>query len=246
MEPALIGVSQSIKDIRSFINQGIDTQSNMLILGERGVGKECVAQALYHNSGKEGKPFIKVDCAALAAVLAAGQRSKYRQNAFNAVCWKKEGLFQTGKTGVLLLDGIGGIPLSIQAKFIEVLQERETAPFDHESTAATGMWIIATTERDLDQDIKDGKFRDDLYDPLNLKKIFIPPLRKRPEDIFPLIHYYLGKYASRFARERLLKLNGRIMDKMMAYHWPGNIRELQHVLNYSIFKGEWIALGKNN
>ena len=234
----LIGVSQNIKNIKKMINKIADTGFSILVCGETGVGKEVVVRQLYQKSDRSEKPFVKVNCAALPDTLAESELFGYDQGAFTGASRRMRGKFEQTKGGVLFLDEIGDMPIGIQSKLLRTLQDGEFIPLGSEKTVKSDAWIIAATNRDLKEDLKDGKFRQDLYFRLNTVTINIDPLRKRPEDIPHLIEFYAQKYASQLNGNQPLFLSKSIIDKLTAYHWPGNVRELQNVIRRIIVLGE--------
>jgi transcriptional regulator with PAS, ATPase and Fis domain len=242
----LIGVSQTTGNIRELIKHVADTGLNIVISGESGVGKELVAQNLYFSSPRKGRPFIKVDCAALHEGLLESELFGYERGAFTGAEQRKRGKFKLAHESVLFLDEIGDPSLSLQSKLFHVLQSGEFSPLGSEKEIKTNTWIIAAINHNLEQDLKNGKFGEDLYYRLNIIKFYIPPLRNRPEDIPHLIEYYLQyylqKYSNCFNTKQLLKPSKGVMDKLLAYHWPGNIRELQNVLKRLFVLKNWEVL----
>jgi len=239
MVTPIIGVSQSIERIRELIKHVADTGLNVVITGESGVGKEVVAQTLYFSSPRKNKPFVKVNCAALPEGLLESELFGYERGAFTGAERKKKGKFELAHQGVLFLDEIGDMSFPLQAKLLHVLQSGEFAPLGSEREVKTDTWIIAATNNELEKNIQEGSFREDLYYRLNIIKIFIPPLRKRPEDIPPLIDYYIEQYTSQFDNKTLLRPGNQIMDKLMVYAWPGNTRELQNILKRFLVICDW-------
>jgi two-component system, NtrC family, response regulator AtoC len=237
--PPLIGVSQSIERIRELINHVADTGLNIVITGESGVGKEVVAQNLYHRSPRRTKPFVKVNCAALPDGLLESELFGFERGAFTGAERKKRGKFELAHEGVLFLDEIGDMSFSLQAKLLHVLQSGEFSPLGSEKGFITDTWVIAATNSELEKSIKNGKFREDLYYRLNIIKIFIPPLRERPEDIPPLVDYYIDRYVNQFDNKQMLKPNSHIMQRLIEYPWPGNVRELQNVLKRFLVVCDW-------
>jgi len=235
MLPSIIGTSPNIVKIRELINHVADTGLNIVICGESGVGKEVVAQSLYQKSPRMGKPYIKINCAALPEGLLESELFGYEKGAFTGADQKKRGKFELANAGVLLLDEIGDMPMSLQAKLLHVLQSGEFSPLGAEKDIKTDTWIIAATNHDLEQDVKDKKFREDLYYRLNIIKIYIAPLRTRPEDIPLLLDYYISVYTPKFDSKYILK-PGQV-EKLKKYHWPGNVRELQNVLKRILVLG---------
>jgi two-component system response regulator AtoC len=239
MAPPLIGTSESIEKIRKLIDQTADTGLNVLITGESGVGKEVVAQNLYYKSQRKDKPFIKVNCAALPEGLLESELFGYERGAFTGAERKMRGKFELAHKGVLFLDEIGDMPRSLQAKLLRVLQSGEFAPLGSEKEVTADAWVIASTNQNLEENVRKGLFREDLYYRLNIINIYIPPLRNRPEDIPTLIDYFIEKYASQFDRNKISKPDSDGMEKLIAYNWPGNVRELQSILQRSMVIGNW-------
>jgi two-component system response regulator AtoC len=240
--PRIIGVSQTIESVRDMIRHVADTGLNIVISGESGVGKELAAQNLYFSSPRKGRPFIKVNCAALSEGLLENELFGYERGAFTGAEQRKRGKSRLPHNNVLFLDEIGDMSLSLQLKLLHVLQNSEFSPPGSEKKIKNDTWILAATNYDLEQDVKKGKFREDLYYRLNNIKFYITPLRNRPEDIPPLIEWYMQKYSGRFKANQLSKPGKEVMDKLLAYHWPGNIRELQNVLKRVIILKDWEKL----
>ena len=230
MEPTIIGVSKNIRRIKELISQVADTGLNTVVYGETGVGKELVVQNLYQKSNRVGKPFIKVNCAALPDTLLESEMFGYERGAFTGAQHNMRGKFEQANRGVLFLDEIGDMSPGLQSKLLHALQDGVYTPLGSEKVVQTNTWVIAATNHDLKQDIIEEKFRKDLYYRLSAITIQIDPLRKRPEDIPYLIEYYTKKYASRYNGKKLKSLSQNTLDKLTAYHWPGNVRELQNVL----------------
>ncbi len=230
METTLIGVSENINRARELIDHVADTGLNILICGESGVGKEVVAHNLYKKSPRCDKPFIKINCAAMPDGLLESELFGYEQGAFTGAERKKRGKFELANGGILFLDEIGDMSLHLQAKLLHVLQSGEFSPLGSESELKTDTWVLAATNHDLENDIAEGKFREDLYYRLNIIKINITPIRHRPEDIPPLVEYFIKKYAPRYNSSYLTEPQEELINKLQNYRWPGNVRELQNVL----------------
>ena len=239
MIPPLIGSSASIERIRELIDHTVDTGLNVLITGETGVGKEVVALNLYYKSQRKDKPFIRVNCAALPEGLLESELFGYERGAFTGAERKKRGKFELADKGVLFLDEIGDMPLSLQAKLLRVLQSGEFNPLGSEKEVTADAWVIASTNQNLGENVKKGLFREDLYYRLNIIKIYIPPLRERPQDISLLIDHYLTKYTSQFGKIRLTTPSPNIIEKLISYYWPGNIRQLENIIKSCIVVGNW-------
>jgi len=238
MGPPIIGYSENIQRVKELVDHVAHTGLNTVIFGESGVGKEVVAQNLYQKSPRLGKPFIKINCAALPEGLLESELFGYERGAFTGAEQKRRGKFQLAHGGVLLLDEIGDMPISLQAKVLHVLQSGEFSPLGSEKEFKTDTWVIAATNHDLKQDISEGKFREDLYYRLNIIKVYISPLRERPEDIPPLIDFYIEEYASQLGGRNIERPDADIIRRMQGYHWPGNVRELQNVLKRMLVLGD--------
>jgi len=238
MKADLIGVSQNIQRIKRLIDQIADTGLNTIIFGETGVGKELIAECLYDKSNRTGKPFVKVNCAALPDTLLESEMFGYERGAFTGAERRKRGKFEQAHGGLLFLDEIGDMSLPLQSKLLHVLQSGDFTPLGSEKVVTTNTWVIAATNHELEKDMKNGAFREDLYYRLSTFKIHIEPLRNRPKDIPLLIEHYIQKYASEFGDEKIQLPSQSTIAKMSSYHWPGNIRELQNVLKRMMILGE--------
>lgn len=237
MHTPLIGVSPEIVKIRELIDHVADTGLNVVITGETGVGKEVVSRVLYQQSPRNNKPFVKVNCAALPDGLLESELYGYEQGAFTGADKKKKGKFELAHKGVLFLDEIGDMSLPLQAKLLHVLQSGEFAPLGSEREIKADTWVIAATNHDLAEKIADKTFRADLYYRLNIIKIYIPPLRERPEDILELLNFYTAEFISQFSNKNIKKLDKSTIDSLLSYHWPGNVRQLQNMLKRILILG---------
>jgi two-component system response regulator AtoC len=237
MEAKIIGVSKNIRRIKELIDQVADTGLNTVVYGETGVGKELVVQNLYQKSNRVGKPFVKVNCAALPDTLLESEMFGYEQGAFTGAERRKRGKFEQASGGLLFLDEIGDMSLPLQAKLLHVLQGGDFSPLGSEKNVKMGAWIITATNHELEDAMVNGKFREDLYYRLSTIKIHIEPLRSRPEDIPPLIDHYVKTYLAQFDNKQLLTPSKKTVEKLTAYHWPGNVRELQNVLKRFMILG---------
>ena len=237
MKPTIVGVSKNITRIKELIDQVADTGLNTIVYGETGVGKELVVQSLYQMSSRVGKPFVKVNCAALPDTLLESEMFGYEQGAFTGADRRKRGKFEQANGGLLFLDEIGDMSLPLQAKLLHVLQGGDFSPLGSEKSVKMGAWVIAATNHDLENDMANGDFREDLYYRLSTIKIHVDPLRDRPEDIPHLIEHYVKTYTEQFDGKQLLEPSQKTIEKLTAYHWPGNIRELQNVLKRLMILG---------
>lgn len=235
----LIGVSKSVLKIKELIHHVADTCLNVLITGETGVGKEVVAQNLYTESIRSSQNFVKINCAALPETLLESELYGYEKGAFTGAHKKRSGKFQMADKGVLFLDEIGDMPLSLQSKMLHVLQSGEFSPLGSEQEFKTDVWVIAATNHNLEENIIKKRFREDLFYRLNIIKIEIPPLRKRKEDIPPLIEYYLRLYKSEYPGNSGEKPEPEILSKLVEYKWPGNVRQLQNCIKKQMILKSW-------
>jgi transcriptional regulator with PAS, ATPase and Fis domain len=235
----LIGISQQVKHINELVHHVADSGLNVIISGESGVGKEVVAQNLYHYSPRRGNPFIKINCAALPEGLLESELFGYEQGAFTGAKRRKRGKLELAHGGVLLLDEIGDMSLALQAKLLQALQSGEFSPLGSEKETRSDTWIMAATNHDLYEDIEAKTFREDLYYRLNIISITIPPLRNRPEDISPLAEYFVAKYATELNIDTPFRLTPAILMRFEEYPWPGNARELQNILKRMMILGNW-------
>ena len=238
MENEFIGVSENIRRIRELIDRVASTGLNTVVYGETGVGKELAVQSLYQKSDRAGKPFVKVNCAALPDTLLESEMFGYEQGAFTGAERRRRGKFEQAHGGVLFLDEIGDMSLPLQSKLLHVLQGGDFTPLGSEKAVKTSAWVIAATNHDLEKDLVAGKFREDLYYRLSAIKIYIEPLRNRPDDIPHLIRYYIEQYKAQFAGKALRIPVATVIQRLCAYRWPGNVRELQNVLKRIMILGD--------
>lgn len=239
MNPPIIGESRQIIEIRALIENVADTGLNILITGETGVGKGVVAQRLHAASPRKTKPFITVNCAALPETLLESELYGYSKGAFTGAQKERRGKFQMADKGVLFLDEIGDMPVSLQSKILHVLQKGEFSPLGSDQEISSDVWLIAATNHDLEAKIKKKEFRADLFYRLNIIKIHIPPLRERSEDIPLLVDYYMTFYGERYPDRDIEQPNPKIMDELVNFSWPGNIRQLQNIIKKQIVVNDW-------
>jgi transcriptional regulator with GAF, ATPase, and Fis domain len=237
-EAELIGVSRNISRVRELIDQVAAAGFNVIVCGETGVGKELVVNSLYRKSNRLGKPFVKVNCAALPDTLLESEMFGYERGAFTGASQNRRGKFEQADGGVLFLDEIGDMSLPLQSKLLHVLQGGDFTPLGSEKQVQTDVWVIAATNRDLKKEVEKGGFRDDLYYRLSTITIILEPLRNRPEDIPAILDYYIKKYSQELNGKETTHLSRDAFVKLSAYSWPGNVRELQNVLQRVILLGE--------
>jgi len=229
----LMGKSLSMMKIFELIKNVANSPSTILISGETGTGKEMVARAIHFNSIRAGKPFIKMNCAALPEGLIESELFGHEKGAFTGAVKSSIGRFEQANGGTLLLDEISEIPPAIQAKLLRVIQERELERLGSGQTIPIDVRIIATSNRDLKKEVSERRFRDDLYFRLQVIPIDVPPLRKRLDDIPILSDYFLQKYCHREGVP-LKVLSDKVIKYFMSYAWPGNVRELENYIERAV------------
>lgn len=227
--PKIIGQSQAIIDLIEKIDLAADYSSTVLIQGESGTGKELVAQALHYHSQRASEKFVAVNCAALGRNLIESELFGHRKGAFTGAISDKKGKFEIADGGSILLDEISEINLDIQAKLLRVLQEKEFERVGENRIIKSDVRVIATTNQNLAEMVKNNKFREDLYYRLNVIPIFMPPLRARKEDIKLLVDFFIDKICE---KEKIVKktISQEAIDVLKQHNWPGNVRELEHVI----------------
>lgn len=238
-----VGKSPVIKNIFDIIETVADTDSTVLITGKSGTGKELVARALHFKSSRRNKPFIPVNCGAISENLIESELFGHKRGAFTGAISDKEGYFKAADGGTLFLDEISELPLNLQVKFLRVLQEKEFTPVGATSPISVNIRFIASTNRDLKQEIKNGKFREDLFYRLNVIEINLPPLKEREEDIPILADYFLSKYRKEM-NKNIKGFDPEAMRSLISYDWKGEVRELENVIERAVIfaKEEFITL----
>ena len=226
MEHLLIGEHPSIHKIRELITLVSDTGYSVLLQGETGTGKEVVARLLHAASSRRHQRFIKVSCAALPLTLLESELFGYEKGAFTGADKFKPGKFELASEGVIFLDEIGDMPQVLQAKLLQVLQSGEFSRLGGTRDVSVNAWVVSSTHHNLEDDMKAGLFREDLYYRLNIIKIELPPLRERREDIPFLTEHFIAKYQAELKLDEPFNLNGEVTNLFQTYHWPGNVREL--------------------
>ncbi|SDG18678.1 sigma 54-interacting transcriptional regulator [Mucilaginibacter sp. P25] len=229
----IIGSSHLLLNVFDNVQQVAPADSSVLILGESGTGKERIAERIHYLSPRKSKPFIKVNCAALPATLIDSELFGHEKGSFTGAFERKIGRFEQAHTGTLFLDEIGEIPLELQVKLLRVLQEKEIERIGGRTTIKTDVRIIAATNRNLEMEVAEGRFRLDLYYRLNVFPIVMPPLRERKEDIPALANHFLIIY-SRKTGKAIKGLSEKVLESMQTYRWPGNIRELENLIERSV------------
>jgi Nif-specific regulatory protein len=229
----MVGASLAMRQVYEQIGQVARTNATALIRGESGTGKELVAHAIHHNSLRAKQPFVKVNCAALPETLFESELFGHERGAFTGAHARKKGRFELAQGGTLFLDEIAELSLTTQAKLLRVLQSREFERLGGTETLRTDVRIIAATNKDMEQAVTAGAFRDDLYYRLNVFTITVPPLRDRRADIAALAEHFLLKYAAEH-RRRIARISSGALDVLSQYGWPGNARELENVIERAV------------
>ncbi|MCS3796483.1 sigma-54-dependent transcriptional regulator [Niastella sp. OAS944] len=237
----IIGNSQSLQLVLDAVLIVAKAETSVLLLGESGTGKEKIAACIHDLSSKKLKPFVKVNCAALPATLIESELFGHERGAFTGALEKRIGKFEQANGGTIFLDEIGEMPPEIQVKLLRVLQEKEIERVGGRETLKIDVRIIAATNRNLEKDISEGRFRMDLYYRLNVFPIIVPPLRERKEDIPLLIAYFMQAFNQKLDKQ-VSDISGMALEKLMKYNWPGNIRELENLVERSMLftKGHFI------
>jgi len=238
----LIGNSPALHRAMELVKQVADTDATVLITGETGTGKELIARAIHNLSTRKDKTLVKLNCATIPENLAESELFGHEKGSFTGAIARKLGRFELANGGTLFLDEIGELPLEMQAKLLRVLQEGEFERVGGTQTLTCNVRVIAATHRDLAQFSQQGKFRADLYYRLNVFPINLPPLRERKEDIPFLVKHFIDKYAAKFGK-KIQSIPERMMSDLQSYFWPGNIRELQHIIERAVIltKGSQLA-----
>jgi transcriptional regulator with GAF, ATPase, and Fis domain len=230
---AIVGQSSPFRDVLAQVELVAAADSTVLLVGETGTGKELIARALHDQSRRAAKPFIPVNCAALPETLVESELFGYEKGAFTGALARKPGKFELAHQGTLFLDEVGDLPGQAQAKLLRVLQEREVHRVGGTRPEPVNVRLIAATNQDLAAGVQSGHFRTDLFYRLNVFPIRLPPLRERRDDIPPLAHHFIRRFAER-QHKMTPRLEGNALEHLMAYSWPGNVRELQNVIERAV------------
>jgi transcriptional regulator with GAF, ATPase, and Fis domain len=229
----IVGHSPALRRVLQQVERVAVTDTTVLILGETGTGKELIARAIHYHSARKDRPLVKVNCAALPPTLIESELFGHEKGAFTGALARKIGRFELADAGTIFLDEIGELPLDLQAKLLRVLQDGEFERLGSVRTTTVDVRVIAATNRQLVQQVAAGNFREDLYYRLNVFPVTVPPLRERREDIPLLVWYFVAKCRGKLGKP-IERIPERAMAMLMAYHWPGNIRELANVIERAI------------
>jgi two-component system NtrC family response regulator len=229
----IISASRRMEEVLNLVKRAAPSTATVLILGESGTGKELIARAIHYSSPRADRPLIKVNCAALPENLLESELFGHEKGAFTGAVARRIGRFEQADQGTIFLDEIGDLSPSLQSKLLRVLQEKEFERVGSSQTLRVDVRVIAATNRNLEEAIRKGTFREDLYYRLNVVTLSLPPLRERKEDIPPLIEHFLRKY-SRENRKTVAAVSREAKDLLMNYPYPGNIRELENIVERAV------------
>ncbi len=233
----IVGKSSQMQEILRVIHKIAASPSTVLITGESGTGKELVALEIHRNSDRADKPFIKINCAAIPHNLIESELFGYEKGAFTGAVNSKPGRFELAHDGTLFLDEVAEMPPEMQVKLLRVIQESEFERVGGLTTIKINVRLIAATNKDIVKEVRDGRFREDLFYRLNVVPIYLPPLRERRVDIEDLIYFFIRKFNDRL-HKNIETLDQNCLQKLLVYSWPGNIRQLENVLERSVLMSE--------
>jgi two-component system response regulator AtoC len=238
---AIVAQSPGMKQVLDLVRRAATADTPVLLTGESGTGKELLARALHSGSPRSSRPFLAVNCSAIPETLLESQLFGHRRGAFTDAREDRRGLLMEAQGGTVLLDEIGDMPASLQAKILRTLQEKEVHPLGAPAPIKVDVRIVAATHRDLEALVAEGRFRHDLYYRLNVITIRVPPLRERMDDLVPLIAHFLEKHGRRLGRSGCA-LSPEAMEALLRHSWPGNARELENVIERALVLGRDDAL----
>lgn len=233
MKAKIIGSSDAIKDVLDLVSKVAGNDVTVLITGESGTGKEMVAETILQQSPRKVKPFLKMNCAAIPSELLESQMFGHERGAFTGAVSRQEGCFERADGGSLFLDEIGDMSMMTQTKLLRVLQEQEFERIGGNNTIKVDVRILAATNKNLLEEIKRGRFREDLYYRLNVVEIHIPPLRERMEDVAEIVEAFVAEFALKYNKPDL-KVSRQALQTLLNYAWPGNVRELRNVIERAV------------
>jgi two-component system response regulator HydG len=237
----ILGASSAMKRMYDLVARVSETETTLLITGESGTGKELVAKAIHQRSGRKEGPFVAINCAAMPESLLESELFGHTKGAFTDARTARPGLFIKASRGTLFLDEIGEMPAGMQAKLLRALQERTVRPVGGDQEQPFDARIIAATNRDLETEVEEKRFREDLFYRINVVRIHVPPLRSRGSDILLLAQHFLQRYQS--GVQRVVGLKSAAADKLLSYPWPGNVRELQNCIERAVALAQYDHIG---
>lgn len=229
----IVFASPRFREVYDLTLKVASSDANILVLGESGTGKELIASALHHNSPRCNHPFVSLNCAALSDTLLESQLFGHLRGAFTGAVTNQKGMLEEADGGTLFLDEIGDVSPAVQAKLLRVIQERDFIPVGSTRAKKVDVRFVAATNKDLQREVSEGRFREDLFYRLNVISINLPPLRDRPEDIEPLARHFLRRFASRMAKD-IRDIAPEGVAALHSYGWPGNVRELENVMERAV------------
>jgi two-component system response regulator GlrR len=229
----IVSKNEKMQNILGQVSHVARTDSTIFIYGESGTGKELIAKAIHLASNRKDKPFVGINCAAIPETLLESELFGHEKGAFTGAIRDSKGLFTQAHEGTIFLDEISDMPLSIQAKLLRVLQEKQFYPIGSEKPVEVDARVIVATNKDLETEMKEGRFREDLFYRIHVIPIHLPPLRERKEDIPLLVEYFLKTFSHEMKKE-VKGIAPTAMQKLMLYDWPGNVRELKNIIEYAV------------
>ena len=229
----IVGESAELQGVFDVVARAAPTRATILVLGESGTGKELIAQAIHEASPRRDKPFVKVNCAALTETLLESELFGHEKGSFTGAIGRREGRFELANGGTLFLDELGDISPALQVKLLRVLQQQEFERVGGTQTVKVDVRVVAATNRDLEAEVKAGRFREDLYYRLNVVSVVLPPLRKRKTDVPDLVQHFLERYGQMHGKQ-MKGLAPGTLNVLLAYDWPGNVRELGNVVERAV------------
>ncbi|HAK59580.1 MAG TPA: hypothetical protein DCO77_04245 [Nitrospiraceae bacterium] len=230
---SIIGESAALQGLKNEVRKIADTRSSILLLGETGTGKELFARIIHHNSGRSTMPFVPINCSTIPENLLETELFGHVRGAFTGAVMSKKGLLEEADGGTVFLDEIGDMSLALQVKLLRVLEDQEIRPVGSTKSAKTDLRFITATNKDLMTAVKEGGFREDLYYRINVMTLNIPPLRERKEDVQSLLEHYLTAYAGEMGKQAK-ELSPEALALLLQYDWPGNVREVQNVIERAV------------
>ena len=233
----IVGNSPAFESVLAEVQRVAPTDSTVLVVGETGTGKELIAHALHNLSARCGRPFVKLNCAAIPFDLLESELFGHEKGAFTGAVAQKIGRFEMADTGTLFLDEIGDLPLALQPKLLRILQEQEFERLGSGRTRQVNVRLVAATHRDLAEMAARNEFRNDLYYRLNVYPVLVPPLRERREDIRQLVLHFVEVFGRRMGK-RIDPISQTTMDALIAYPWPGNVREMQNFVERAVIRAD--------
>lgn len=241
----IVGKSKKMKEAIEIVKKAAPASVNVLIIGESGTGKELIARAIHYNSPRKTNPFTAINCAAIPENLIESELFGYEPGAFTGAAHRKIGIFESTNKGTLFLDEIGDLPMLTQTKLLRVLQEKEIRRLGGKDNIKVDVRIITATNKDIENEIANGRFREDLYYRLKVITVELPPLRERKDDMPSLVNFFIDKYNNEFGK-RIKAISDSAMNALINYHWPGNIRQLESVIERAVLMSDSDTISLND